>query len=324
MVGPHLPYLRRFSRALTGSQKSGDAYVEALLETIIANPDEHQDASSGNSASSSIGCSAGLWESISLNLQAGAAGDHWERAAQLKLANIAATSAAGIPAYRRRGLLASRKPPRSSRPAKPGSRTFSTRPAARSARSWRPTSSSSRTSRSSPWTSRTSSAVSAIASRRRADAQGSRDSSPRPTGPASSSPISSSPTAAPGIDAVNDLLGSFEVPVIFITAYPGEAAHRRPAGARLPDHQAVLPGHGEGDDQPGAVLRYQVDVHSPSRCRLTCFAAGFMPGLWNHGVVKALMARSLLEEGMARHQCVCCDARKERARDVGLGDRSAD
>lgn len=37
-ITPHLPYLRRFGRALTGSQESGDAYVVALLETYIAEP----------------------------------------------------------------------------------------------------------------------------------------------------------------------------------------------------------------------------------------------------------------------------------------------
>ncbi|NMA96499.1 MAG: response regulator, partial [Phyllobacteriaceae bacterium] len=34
-IAPHLPYLRRFSRAVTGSQTSGDAYVAATLETLI-------------------------------------------------------------------------------------------------------------------------------------------------------------------------------------------------------------------------------------------------------------------------------------------------
>ncbi|MDR3527816.1 MAG: response regulator [Rhizomicrobium sp.] len=32
---PHLPYLRRYARALTGSQASGDAYVRALLEAML-------------------------------------------------------------------------------------------------------------------------------------------------------------------------------------------------------------------------------------------------------------------------------------------------
>jgi DNA-directed RNA polymerase specialized sigma24 family protein len=35
-IAPHIPYLRRYARALTGSQKAGDAYVEAALEAIIA------------------------------------------------------------------------------------------------------------------------------------------------------------------------------------------------------------------------------------------------------------------------------------------------
>ena len=33
-----MPYLRRYARALTGKQSSGDAYVKATLESIIADP----------------------------------------------------------------------------------------------------------------------------------------------------------------------------------------------------------------------------------------------------------------------------------------------
>ena len=36
VVAPQLPYLRRFARVLTGTQESGDAYVVALLETLVA------------------------------------------------------------------------------------------------------------------------------------------------------------------------------------------------------------------------------------------------------------------------------------------------
>lgn len=46
-IAPHLPYLRRFARAVTGSQTSGDAHVAALLETLIADlsafPDDLDD-----------------------------------------------------------------------------------------------------------------------------------------------------------------------------------------------------------------------------------------------------------------------------------------
>ena len=39
-LAPHLSLLRRYARALTGSQNSGDAYVRATLQSIIASPDE--------------------------------------------------------------------------------------------------------------------------------------------------------------------------------------------------------------------------------------------------------------------------------------------
>jgi CheY-like chemotaxis protein/DNA-directed RNA polymerase specialized sigma24 family protein len=35
-IAEHLPYLRRYARALCGTQKSGDAYVRACLEAIVA------------------------------------------------------------------------------------------------------------------------------------------------------------------------------------------------------------------------------------------------------------------------------------------------
>ena len=37
-VTAHLPYLRRFARAVTGNQKSGDAYVVSTLEAMLADP----------------------------------------------------------------------------------------------------------------------------------------------------------------------------------------------------------------------------------------------------------------------------------------------
>ena len=37
-VARHLPYLRRYARALTGNQTSGDRYAIAALETIVADP----------------------------------------------------------------------------------------------------------------------------------------------------------------------------------------------------------------------------------------------------------------------------------------------
>lgn len=39
-LAPHLPFLRRYARALTGSQTHGDAFVRAALEAIVASPED--------------------------------------------------------------------------------------------------------------------------------------------------------------------------------------------------------------------------------------------------------------------------------------------
>ncbi|MGC1556981.1 MAG: response regulator, partial [Methylovirgula sp.] len=38
-ISSHIPYLRRFARALTGTQTGGDAYVLATLEAVVAEPE---------------------------------------------------------------------------------------------------------------------------------------------------------------------------------------------------------------------------------------------------------------------------------------------
>jgi len=38
IIAPHLPYLRRFARALAGTQKAGDTYVAATLEMLAEDP----------------------------------------------------------------------------------------------------------------------------------------------------------------------------------------------------------------------------------------------------------------------------------------------
>lgn len=44
LVSAHLPELRRYARALTGSQESGDAYVAGTVEALITEPDLISDA----------------------------------------------------------------------------------------------------------------------------------------------------------------------------------------------------------------------------------------------------------------------------------------
>ncbi len=46
LVAPQLPYLRRYARALTGSQAAGDAYVAATLEALISDATPLNDAGS--------------------------------------------------------------------------------------------------------------------------------------------------------------------------------------------------------------------------------------------------------------------------------------
>jgi len=86
LVAPHLPYLRRFGRALSGTQQSGDAYVEALLEAILADPKLLN--TTGDIRVNLYRLLCRIWESVTVNLRTGEPGDHWERAAQMKLANI--------------------------------------------------------------------------------------------------------------------------------------------------------------------------------------------------------------------------------------------
>lgn len=43
-IGANLPYLRRYARALTGSQDSGDRFAAATLEAILADPTPFDDA----------------------------------------------------------------------------------------------------------------------------------------------------------------------------------------------------------------------------------------------------------------------------------------
>jgi DNA-directed RNA polymerase specialized sigma24 family protein len=85
-VAPHLPYLRRYARALTGSQHSGDAYVAATLEALIADPDIITDAEAPRVALYRLFTS--IWGSIPVN----AAPDRVEptRPPEQRLANITA------------------------------------------------------------------------------------------------------------------------------------------------------------------------------------------------------------------------------------------
>jgi CheY-like chemotaxis protein len=85
-IAPHLPFLRRYSRALAGDQQSGDAYVAALLEGIIAEPGPMQAATDIRVALYRDFCR--LWQSVSLNMRTVQPAEAWETAAQKHLSAI--------------------------------------------------------------------------------------------------------------------------------------------------------------------------------------------------------------------------------------------
>jgi len=67
-IAPHLPYLRRFARALAGTQAAGDAYVAATLEVLIEDPSLFD--SSLDPRVALYRTFVGLWNSLDINLKA--------------------------------------------------------------------------------------------------------------------------------------------------------------------------------------------------------------------------------------------------------------
>ncbi|HEX2553758.1 MAG TPA: response regulator [Microvirga sp.] len=65
LVVQHLPYLRRYARALTGSQMAGDAYVAATLETLVSEPETI--GSAGNVKVELFQVFTRIWNSLSVN-----------------------------------------------------------------------------------------------------------------------------------------------------------------------------------------------------------------------------------------------------------------
>ncbi len=83
VVAQYLPFLRRYARALTGSQASGDSYVAATLEALIADPAVIDEPRGPKVALYRLFTK--IWNSIPVNSEGGSdealPGDH-------KLANI--------------------------------------------------------------------------------------------------------------------------------------------------------------------------------------------------------------------------------------------
>jgi DNA-directed RNA polymerase specialized sigma24 family protein len=82
-IAPHLPYLRRFSRAVSGSQQSGDALVAAVLEAIIADVSIFPEASSERIALYKV--FARLFTSVAIRVPQEQAESPWEQRAAANL-----------------------------------------------------------------------------------------------------------------------------------------------------------------------------------------------------------------------------------------------
>lgn len=85
-IAPHLPYLRRFSRAVTGSQTSGDAYVAATLEALIADVSIFPEASNDRVALYRI--FSKLFTSSAIHIPTPTSNFAWEQRAAQNLANL--------------------------------------------------------------------------------------------------------------------------------------------------------------------------------------------------------------------------------------------
>jgi DNA-directed RNA polymerase specialized sigma24 family protein len=85
-IAPHLPYLRRFARATTGSQTSGDAYVAATLEALIADVSIFPEASNDRIALYKL--FSALFSSSAVQIPEPAPTFAWEQRAARNLATL--------------------------------------------------------------------------------------------------------------------------------------------------------------------------------------------------------------------------------------------
>jgi DNA-directed RNA polymerase specialized sigma24 family protein len=68
LVAQHVPYLRRYARVLTGNQASGDSYVAATLEALVRDPDLLTVAASPRIALYQV--FSRIWNSVQVNVGA--------------------------------------------------------------------------------------------------------------------------------------------------------------------------------------------------------------------------------------------------------------
>jgi DNA-directed RNA polymerase specialized sigma24 family protein len=86
-VAQHLPYLRRYARALSGSQASGDAYVAATLEALVEDPKLLESGASTRIALYKLFTK--IWNSVGTNVGASAGTAETGQPVERHLAQIA-------------------------------------------------------------------------------------------------------------------------------------------------------------------------------------------------------------------------------------------
>lgn len=85
-IAAHLPYLRRYARAVTGSQTSGDAYVAAVLEALIADISVFPDVGDDRVALYKLFVS--IYDSTKVELPEVSSPFAWEKRAAANLAAV--------------------------------------------------------------------------------------------------------------------------------------------------------------------------------------------------------------------------------------------
>ncbi len=89
-IAKTLPYLRRYARALTGNQQSGDNLVRATLEALIADPSLLR--SEMRPSVAVYQAFQRIFDSVRIEIDPEASSDNLERAAQRRLSGITPTN----------------------------------------------------------------------------------------------------------------------------------------------------------------------------------------------------------------------------------------
>jgi DNA-directed RNA polymerase specialized sigma24 family protein len=251
-IAPHLPYLRRFSRAVSGSQSSGDAMVAAMLEALISDVSLFPKASSERIALYQLFTK--LFTTVSIKVPDASASPSWEKQAQANLGALAPLQRQAFLLVAVEGFSEEEAAEILEMPIEEFAELLSQA----SAEVSRQMATDILIIEDEPliamdieeMVESLGHRVVGVA-RTHAEATGLFHKT-RPKMVLADIQLAD---GSSGIDAVNEILASAQIPVIFITAFPERPLNRRTTGAYLPGDEALRAGDGEGPDQPGAVFR---------------------------------------------------------------------